>query len=601
MYNPSSPQYLQLCPPIPQTKAGLGPPVIRYGDEMIQTAGTLSLTTDTAVETRAATGKRTRKEPAAGWTKAPRPARKKRASKKAVRKSSVESTDQPVVMDRRPCPQMNAADFEIPAEYRARQRAITSGGKELAVRFQPQTLDQCLVDPDTAAEMRDWLVRLGGRAKVDRSMPRGLMVVGHGGIGKSTMARLLLAEAGYKVTEYAADDVVDATGKHRYTVLSETGIEEIVQTLLMRNQAFGKQALLLDGVASDSVTKENAKRLASVISGATYAKRFNRPVDRVWQAPVVITCDVTELSGLSSVARVCHVVHLETPTRQQLMDRAQEICQVENFQLDQGTLRSVVEGSGGDVRRLMNTLNVLTLGASGTSVPSLDFLACDSLFYDPHCPFGLLREFIRRHQTGESSVEKLADFISVHPSSASMLVQENYPLMMTDPSIDRMAQCAELFSETEILSHCAFKLHHEDLCEAATISTNLDPISRFGLGAPEKLDKSAWYSWQAVTKNRRKLLATCSGLGIVSGSVGPGGKPGPSEMLDLCWGWSGKIQRHQTCKTVDAQWVEWVHSHGGSYRDLQDVWKCSQLPRAGGKTKTMPNPRGKRSLLKLLK
>jgi hypothetical protein len=500
---------------------------------------------------------------------------------------------------------MNAADFNVPVEYRekqARKRAAPSGQKELTVRFQPDTLDQCLVDQEVLMEMRDWLSRLGGRAKVDRSMPRGLMLVGHGGIGKSTMARLLLAEAGYRVTEYAADDMVDATGKHRYTVLSETGIEEIVQTLLMRNQAFGKQALLLDGVASDSVTKENCKRLASVISGATYAKRFNRPVDRVWQAPVVITCDVTEFSGLSSVARVCEVVHLETPTRQQLMDRAQEICRLESFQLDQATLRSVVEGSGGDVRRLMNTLNVLTLGVPDGTTTNLDFLACDSLFYDPHCPFGLLREFIRRrHQAGETSVEKLADFISVHPLSASMLVQENYPVMMTDPSMDQVAQCAELFSETEVLSHCAFKLHQEDLCEAATISTNLDPISRFGLGAPEKLDKSAWYSWQAVAKNRRKLLTTCSGLGIISGSNSPGGKPGPSEMLDLCWGLSEKIQRHHTCKTVDTQWIQWIRSHGGSYRDLQDVWKCSQLPHSGGKIKTMPNPRGKRSLLKLLK
>jgi len=123
--------------------------------------------------------------------------------------------------------------------------------------------------------------------------------------------------------------------------------------------------------------------LANVITGQKFAQQFDKDMNRVWQAPIIITCDSGDLSSFTTVARVCQVVEFIPPTNKELINFFESVCDKENLNVGPEVQRKVVEGCGGDVRRLLNTLHFLAINGD-ISQSAIEATDVTTIFYDQH-------------------------------------------------------------------------------------------------------------------------------------------------------------------------------------------------------------------------
>ena len=542
------------------------------------------------------TPKKPFKPPPKDWKLPTKPATSRRRKK--------EKKEEPVFQMTTSMVELDARDFEKPTEYKT-----TRPDPDLIIgRQRPTSLDNLVGQAEQVRDIRGWFEKF---EKKSTGTPRCLMIVGPSGLGKSSAARLIFQEMGYLIHEYSSDDYVETTKKEKYSILSDKGIEEVLYKLLLRNQAFGKFGILLDGISP--VKGDTQKHLIQVLSGQKYARQFNKNPDRVWLAPVILTCDHADFANFSAIARLCHVVEFEPASRADLFEFFQGVCQREQLDVPLDLQEKVVKGCGGDIRRLLNTLHFLTLDTIINTEQITSVIDVNTIFYDQHSMFGILESLLEQHRS--KSLMELTDLLEFHPVSLAMLIQENHPRvyqaelsqyerqknLQFNPSgctiqvgatkgqeienLEAMAQSAEYISSLDLMNHAVYHQHNWEMQEIFTTLSTWGVVKQFPDVSRETMqtfEKSAYFGWKKKEEYRRKLLASFPNLN-------QRGVDFISTASTVC----EMIERHVRTKTRDDQLIEYCKHHRISYKDLQHIWKCA---REGN----MPNLRGKLSLCKLL-
>jgi len=482
--------------------------------------------------------------------------------------------------------EFEAETYDQPADFQKPQRPDPD---LIIARQRPARLDELVGKHAVVEQIRAWL---GKFEKHVSGTPRCLMLVGPSGIGKSTAARLMFQESDYIIHEYSPDDQVETTKKEQYAILSDRGIEEVLYTLLIRNQVFGKFGLLLDGVTP--MRNETLKHLVEVLSGLKYAQHFDKKIDRVWLAPVVITCDHGDLANLSTLARICEVVEFEPAPRDELTSFFQGVCDRESLEVPTALQQKVVKGCGGDIRRLLNTLHFLALGnLDGDTVT--ETIDVDTIFSDQHSMFSLLETLLNDHQS--QSLEQLTDLIELHPISLAMLLQENAirahdqqgcDVQSKMATLESLEKTSEYISSLDCLNHAVYQQHNWELQEMATALSTWGVAKHFPREPSEQavgsFEKSAYFGWKKKEDYRRKLMASFPQI-----------QQRGENFIDWAHLVSERVAQHVSTKTKDETLIDYCKARHLDYKDLQNVWKCAHQG-----DKKMPNVRGKLSLRKLL-
>lgn len=382
------------------------------------------------------------------------------------------------------------------------------------------------------------------------------------------------------------------------------GIEEVIYKLAVRNSAFEKFAILLDGVGT--MDSETQKALVEVISGAKYARQFNRKAEGAWLAPIIITCGSEDLPNLCSLTRVCQVLEFVPPSMQELTAFFNDVCAKEALTVAPETRSKVIEGCGGDCRRLLNTLNFLAVHGSSSGAVGNDALAnidVTSVFYNQANQQDLFRLLVKKSRFEKVPLTALDDLLDAHPISLALIIQENAPLFYSGESLGGMADMCEYLSFTDELGKQTPNINFGEQNEAITIlstwgATQMLLFSNGPNGFSESpiingpLNRSEVFGWAKKTKYRKRMIA-----GLTRHLRGP-------EFIDLATCLSTMVSVYHTkkgvgrvCDTI----VELFKDRRMTYKDCQDMWKCSRIPSLSTGTETMPNPRGNASLIKRLK
>lgn len=196
--------------------------------------------------------------------------------------------------------------------------------------------------------------------------PTAVILVGHPGIGKTTMVHIVAKECGYQVDEW-------------------NGRNEIgrVRTI------FGQK-----------------KRLLLIEETQSPLKEWGEGITKRKTVPLVFTCN--DLQELSSIKAKCLVVKCPRPPYHLIMHRFKSLCprgySMEAFQ-------SMIQASGNDIRHVLNTLQFSSKVTTGKD---------ESLrlgFFDAaRIVFGK-----------DMTMEKRVNAFYTNPSLLSQLAMENYP------------------------------------------------------------------------------------------------------------------------------------------------------------------------------
>ena len=431
------------------------------------------------------------------------------------------------------------------------------------------------------AKMKDWLLKF---EKKDEDIARALLITGPCGVGKTIAARLLLQSYGYKIYEYSMNECMSGvvkgkkgTTKEGKAVLSTVGLNEVVSKLAVKSPAFGKFAILLDGVGS---MKAGAKTgLSNLLSGKTHAAEFGmKDESKIWLCPIIITCEISEYSSFAVVSKNCFVTEFVAPTKQQLSALFVSVCLKEGIKFSTEAKDKLIDACGGDVRRLLHNLHFFNVGQENCidQIPDVT----KNLFANQHNMIAMMTEFLKcgRKERMET------DFMSSHPVSLALLLQENYlaaysqtkhlsesyvfdediPYKMKGLTVagecelfGRLAATADFISESDLITHSVYDEFHWEIQETATVLTTVGLtlslshnkvkcIDNGNLVDNLKLNKSGFYSSDGRMNHRARLMASFSFI-----------EERGLDFIDICCMIAEKVDFHAK-GVIDKEFVRWL-------------------------------------------
>jgi DNA polymerase III delta prime subunit len=539
---------------------------------------------------------------------------------------------------------LNDADFTAPKEFLEKQRLERPSPDQIIQRQKPTTLNDVIGQDKAISKMRQWFQQFN---ECFRHVPRCLMLVGPSGVGKTLCAELLMREFGFAPITYSLDQQfhVDTTSKEPVCPFSEKGITDVVyKTLLRHNDGPDKSGIILDSLCG--LTQKALKLMAEVVSGERKAKIANVKRSSVWMAPLIITVDASEMSSLTKISRHCQVVEMPRVAFEHALPFFQNICAKEDISLPQTLIKDVVEGCGGDVRRLLNTLHFFALKSFSDQLNdngTEGVIDISTIFYDEANSFNVVKHFLKRllppssssaterkmEQNIQQNKESVETMMLTHKTSLAFLLQSNHislthqlyeqntkvqnetvpnETVQNEQNEDWLQRCintAELVSDNDLLYHQVYDARNILLLDTCTTCMNwgvgvstLFPLFQSPEQTEKVIDtfsfsKTGLYACENGASRKRELMSSFQEISDRG-----------TDMLELFELVSSMVKRYARPKTkesddLDRQLLKWIEEKNISYKDLQNIWKLVQMDSEMDET-TMPNPRGNRSLKKYI-
>ena len=226
-------------------------------------------------------------------------------------------------------------------------------------KYAPSQLNQICGNKANVERIQAWLHNWPKSRKYDFQKRgadgmggyRAIIISGPPGIGKTTAAHLAAKLEGYDVLESNASDT-------RSKKLVENGVSDVLNnTSLMgyfagdgKKVDAGKKKIVL---VMDEVDGMSAGDRGGVGALAKFCKTT--------EVPLILICNERRLPKMKPFDHVAFDVKFQRPTVDQIRSRIMTICHREGLKLPPQVVNALIEGSGKDIRQIINMLSAAKL------------------------------------------------------------------------------------------------------------------------------------------------------------------------------------------------------------------------------------------------
>lgn len=341
----------------------------------------------------------------------------------------------------------------------------------------------------------------------ENSKARAVLISGPPGIGKTTAARLVAMEYGYKVMELNASDT------RSKKVISDLLTSSSKSHCLTFNGNIVKNLIIMDEV--DGMSAGDRGGTAALIQ-----------VIKTTKNPIICICNDRQSQKLKSLANYCYDLRFSKPNKLQITRKIYQILKNEGMNVDTNAIEFLVESSGNDIRQILTSLELWSRSYSELTYMqaknSLKVLTKDSTCMVDS--FEAASKLFNSSEMRRISQKEKIDLAFIDYSLIPLLIQENY-LTAMGADLKTLSEAADSLSLSDLLNNEIYKNGKWDLLPAflqascihpATLCSKLVPFAKF----PEYFGKSSTLKKKERLVNELQIalgpFATCGSQGIIN-------------------------------------------------------------------------------------
>jgi len=294
-------------------------------------------------------------------------------------------------------------------------------------KYAPTQLNQICGNKQNVEKIQSWL-RNWPKARKWNFQKRGadgmggyraIIISGPPGIGKTTAAHLAAKLEGYDVIESNASDT-------RNKKLVEEGVTDILNNTSLLGYFAG------DGKKVDA-TKKRIVLIMDEVDGMSAGDRGGvgalAKLCRKTEVPMILICNDRRLPKMKPFDHVAFDIKFQRPTVDQIRSRMMTICHREGLKMSPPVLNALIEGSGKDIRQIINMLATAKLDQT-----TMDFDQTKAMTkaWEKHVilkPWDICQKLIAGGMFSPASNATLNDKIELYFNDhefSFLMIQENY-------------------------------------------------------------------------------------------------------------------------------------------------------------------------------
>ncbi|XBW35897.1 hypothetical protein QEN19_001472 [Hanseniaspora menglaensis] len=414
---------------------------------------------------------------------------------------------------------INSGELRSDKQHSSEYRLKTNDSLKLwTQKYAPKSLAEVCGNKTLVARLQTWLSNWDTNYKLGFKSPgkdgngiyRAAMLSGPPGIGKTTAAHLVAKSLGFEVVEKNASDVRSKSQLNEKVkaLLGGTSVNsyfEYTAEELKQNKNLKKFVLIMDEV--DGMSGGDRGGVGALTA-------FIRKT----QTPIILICNERRIPKMRPFDRICLELPFRRPDAKSVIPRLMSIAYKEKFKLEPAAIEQLVAVSGGDIRLMINILNVSSKtdnqGITRNNISSLASSAEKDVsvkIFDVTSQL-LSGAFYGSIGSARFPLWKKMELYFSEYQFCSLMIQENY--ITTRPS-----QIPAGKSHLQLLSQASDDISLGDVVDknirsgeqlwglmpAHSIISSILPASRIA-GAPSRINFASWLGQNSTKGKFVRLL-----------------------------------------------------------------------------------------------
>lgn len=243
--------------------------------------------------------------------------------------------------------------------------------------YRPKSLADMVISEEKKTTITEWFVKF----KKGEADEYALLFTGPPGLGKTSLAHVILKEFGFQVKEFNASDI------RSKSLINEnlSGLINInnVQSKLVHSNNIKTTGIIMDEV--DGMFKGDRGGVDELLSFISVPSNRKKKVSQNnnRSIPIICICNIGSIKKetINSLKKECFTIEFNLPQKRDLMKLLERVATAENMKLTIDAKNSILEYAQGDFRRLVSILEFINVYHGNITIDESNLYEC----YDLMC------------------------------------------------------------------------------------------------------------------------------------------------------------------------------------------------------------------------